>query len=107
MEIIILILISIGILSLAIMAINDIITNVKIEKKYDIIIKFQNEIIENNKTITNNINLLKEHFNKNITDIAKTFDFYDRRIIALEQRQYKRKKKINNDIAASNTDNVQ
>ena len=32
MEIIILILISIGILSLAIMAINDIITNVKIEK---------------------------------------------------------------------------
>ena len=107
MEIIILILISIGILSLAIMAINDIITNVKIEKKYDIIIKFQNEIIENNKTITNNVNLLKEHFNKNITDIAKTFNFYDKRIIALEEKHYKRRKKIDKVVYTNNTDNVQ
>lgn len=107
METIILILISIGILSLAIMAINDIITNVKVEKKYDTIIKFQNEIIENNKTITNNVNLLKEYFNKNIIDIAKTLDFYDRRIISLEQRHYKRRKKIDKEVDINNTNNIQ
>ena len=89
------------------MAINDIITNVKIEKKYDIIIKFQNEIIENNKTITNNVNLLKEHFNKNITDIAKTFNFYDKRFITLEEKHYKRRKKIDKEVDTNNTDNVQ
>lgn len=89
------------------MAINDIITNIRIEKKYDFIIKFQNEIIENNKTITNNINLLKEHFNKNITDIAKTFNFYDKRIITLEERHYKRRKKIDKEVDTNNTDNVQ
>lgn len=106
METIILILVIIGSLSLTIMTINNIIANTKIEKNYDIIIKFQNEIVENNKTITNNINLLKEHFNKNITDIAKTFDFYDRRILALEQRRYKRNNNINSNITPSNIDDV-
>lgn len=107
METIILILVIIGSLSLTIMTINNIITNTRIEKNYDIIIKFQNEIVENNKTITNNINLLKEHFNKNITDIAKTFNFYDRRIIHLEERHYKRKKKIDKEVDTNNTNNVQ
>lgn len=107
MEIIILILITIGIIALITIAISNVYSNTMIKKSYEIIIKNQNELNENNKTITNNINLLKEHFNKNITDIAKTFDFYDRRIISLEQRQYKRKKKINNDITASNADDVQ
>lgn len=107
MEIIILTLVTIGVIALLIIAISNIYSNTAIKKSYETIVKNQNEIIENNKNITNNINLFKEHFNKNITDIAKTFDFYDRRIIALEQRQYKRKKKINNDITASNVDDVQ
>lgn len=107
MEIIILIVITIGIIALVTIAVSNIYSNTMIRKSYEIIIKNQNEIIENNKNITDNFNLFKKHFNKNITDIAKTFDFYDKRIIALEQRQYKRKKKINNDITASNTDDVQ
>lgn len=72
------------------MTINDIITTVK--------------IIKNNETITNDVNLLKEYFNKNITDIAKTFDFYDRRIIALEERHYKRRKKIDKEVNSDNAD---
>lgn len=107
METIILTLVTIGVIALLIIAISNIYSNTAIKKSYETIVKNQNEIIENNKNITNNINLFKEHFNKNITDIAKTFDFYDRRIIALEQRQYKRKKKINNDITVSNVDDVQ
>ena len=107
METIILILVTIGVITLAIIAISNIYSNTAIKKFYEIIIKNQNELIENNKTITNNINLLKEYFNKNITDIAKTFDFYDRRIIALEQRQYKRNKNINSNITPSNIDDVQ
>ena len=107
MEIIILILIAIGVLALVITAINDIIVNNKIQEAYKEVIKLQDKIIKNNETIIDNYNTLKEHFNKNITDIAKTFNFYDKRLIALEQRQYKRKKKINNDITASNADDVQ
>lgn len=106
METIILIFFTIGVITLAIIAISNIYSNTAIKKFYEIIIKNQNELIENNKTITNNINLLKEHFNKNITDIAKTFDFYDRRIIALEQRQYKRNKNFNSNITPSNIDEV-
>lgn len=107
METIILILVTIGVITFAIIAISNIYSNTAIKKFYEIIIKNQNELIENNKTITNNINLLKEHFNKNITDIAKTFDFYDRRIIALEQKQYKRNKNFNSNIIPSNIDDVQ
>lgn len=107
MEIIILTLVTIGVIASLIIAISNNYSNTMIKKSYEMTIKNQNEIIKNNKSITNNINLFKEHFNKNITDIAKIFDFYDRRIIALEQRQYKRKKKINNDITARNIDDVQ
>ena len=107
MEIIELTLFVIGIIALAIIAICSIYSNTTVKKQYELVRKNQNELIENNKTITNNINLLKEHFNKNITDIAKTFDFYDRRIIAIEQKQYKRNKNINSNIIPSNIDDVQ
>lgn len=107
MEIIELILFVIGIVALAIIAICSIYSNTTIRKQYELVIKNQNELVENNKTITNNVNLLKEHFNKNITDIAKTFDFYNRRIITIEERHYKRNKKINSNITPSNIDDVQ
>lgn len=110
METIILILVTIGIIALITIAISDVYSNIMIKKSDEIIIRNQNELNENNKTITNNINLLKKHFNKNITDIAKTFDFYDRRIIALEEKHYKRRKKIDKEVDTnntSNTDNVQ
>lgn len=107
MEIIELILFIIGIVSLAIIAVWSIYSDLMVIKQYKLVIKNQNELVENNKTITNNINLLKEYFNKNITDIAKTFDFYDRRILALEKRQYKRNKNFNSNITPSNIDDVQ
>lgn len=107
METIELIFFVIGIVALAIIAVWSICFDLIVIKQYKLVIKNQNELVENNKTITNNINLLKEHFNKNITDIAKTFDFYDRRIVALEQRQYKRNKNINSNIIPSNIDDVQ
>ena len=89
------------------MAITNIIINIKIEKKYDAIIKLQENIIENNKDITNKFEAFKKIFNKNITDIAKTFNFYDKRLITLEERHYKRRKKIDKEVDTNNTNNVQ
>ena len=107
METIILILVVIGIVSLILTAISDIIINISIKKKYNALIKLQETIIEDNKDIADKFETFKKVFNKNITDIAKTFDFYDRRIMFLEQKQYKRNKNINSNIIPSNIDDVQ